>query len=215
MTTLTTMGTEARRAWMALAITLVAFGLASLIDQWAYQHFTNPSVYDRDWGRLLRIMGFLGTWAALAIALRLHEGGEERSRPLATRRAWLLIGSPAIGGLVAEVLKLLIRRERPEVNAGLYGFRDFSERTWSTAGLALPSSHTLVAFGGAAMLARLYPRARWVGYTLAAGCAATRVLARAHFVSDVMLAAGTGWLVAWALSRRWSPDAAEEPVSRA
>lgn len=195
----------ARQAWRALLVTLLAFGAASLVDQWAYQNVSNPGVYDRDWGRLLRIMGFLGTWLALAIAVRLHEGGDERGRPLASRRASLLIGSATLGGLVAEILKLLIRRERPAVHDGLYGFREFGERTWSTAGLALPSSHTLVAFAGAAMLARLYPRARWVGYSLAAGCAATRVLTRAHFVSDVVLAAGLGWIVAWALARRWPP----------
>ncbi|MCL4212556.1 MAG: phosphatase PAP2 family protein [Gemmatimonadales bacterium] len=200
--------TEARQAWRALILTLVAFGVASLVDQWAYQNLWNPKVYDRDWGRLLRVMGFLGTWAALAAAVRLHEGGGAGGPRRAARRAWLLLGSAAVGGLVAEVLKLLIRRERPEIHAGLYGFRSFAERTWSTAGLALPSSHTLVAFGGAAMLARLYPRARWVGYTLAAGCGITRVLARAHFVSDVTLAAGLGWLVAWALTRRWPPDGA-------
>lgn len=206
-------GPGARVAWRALLITLLAFGVASLLDRWAYEHLSNPGVYDRDWGRLLRVMGFLGTWLALAIAVWLHEAGEVRLRELASRRAWLLIGSAALGGLLAEILKLLIRRERPAAHDGLYGFREFGERTWSTAGLALPSSHTLVAFAGAAMLARLYPRARWVGYTLAAGCAATRVLARAHFVSDVVLAAGLGWLVAWALARRWPPARSEAPVA--
>jgi membrane-associated phospholipid phosphatase len=93
------------------------------------------------------------------------------------------------------------------VHAGEYGFRAFSERTWSTAGLALPSSHALVAFAGAAMLARLYPRARWVGYVLAAGCGVTRVLAHAHFLSDVVMAAGLGWVVAYVMTRRWPTDA--------
>jgi membrane-associated phospholipid phosphatase len=46
------------------------------------------------------------------------------------------------------------------------------------------------------MLARLYPRARWLWYALAAGCALTRVLVRAHFVSDVVLSAIIGWGVA-------------------
>ena len=55
------------------------------------------------------------------------------------------------------------------------------------------------------MLARLYPRARWLWYALAAGCALTRVLARAHFLSDVTLAAIIGWAVAallWRCYRR-------------
>jgi membrane-associated phospholipid phosphatase len=191
--------------WRALALTLAAFVAASVADKWVFDHIANPTVYDRDWGRLLRVMGFLGTWVAIAAAIGLHEGRNPSQRPLARRRAWLVFWSPAIGGAVAEVLKIVIRRERPGLHDGLYGFRPWDERTWSGGGLALPSSHVMVAFAGAAMLAHLYPRARWVGYTLAAGCAATRVLARAHFVSDVVLAAGLGWVVAWLLARRWPP----------
>lgn len=194
------------RAWQVLAITLVAFAASWFADTWVYLNVQVPNVYGQDWGRLLRVMGFLGTWAALAIAVGLHEGTDPLRRPLAKRRAWLLFGSATLGGALAEVMKLLLRRERPAVHDGVHAFRSFAERTFSSAGLALPSSHTLVAFGGAAMLARLYPRARWVGYTLAAGCAVTRVLARAHFLSDVVLAAGLGWLVAFVLARRWSPD---------
>lgn len=206
MTTDTPAHEPSRTAWRALAITLVAFAVASLADGWVYKHIHNPRVYEQDWGRLLRVMGFLGTWLVLAIGVRLLEGEDAAARPRARRRAHLLFWTPALGGLVAEVLKLLLRRERPGAHDGLYGFRPFDERTWSTAGLALPSSHTMVAFAGAAMFARLYPRARWIGYSLAAGCAITRVLSRAHFVSDVVLGAGAGWLVGWAVARRWPAD---------
>lgn len=195
----------------ALAITAVLTALAWLADGWAYARWYDPKVYDRDWGRLLRVMGFLGTWLALAVAIALQEGAEPARRALAKRRASLLFWSAALGGLVAEVGKLTIRRERPEPHDGVHVFRDWGERTWSTAGLAMPSSHTLVAFAGAAMLARLYPRARWVGYVLAAGCALTRVMARAHFLSDVVLAAGLGWVVAWGVDRLTSRSASSAP----
>lgn len=200
----TAIRTDWTPAWRALGLTAVAFAAACLVDQWAYQQLHDPKVYERDWGRMLRVMGFLGTWVALALTVALHEGTEPARRALAKRRGWLLFWSAALGGVVAEVGKLLLRRERPEVHDGAYGFRAFTDHPFSTSGLALPSSHVLVAFGGAAMLARLFPRARWVGYTLAVGCALTRVMARAHYVSDVALAAGLGWLVAFALTRRWS-----------
>jgi membrane-associated phospholipid phosphatase len=203
---------DARAAWRALAITIVATLAAMQVDTWVYQDIHNPRVYEQDWGRLLRVMGFLGTWLALAIAIRLVEGPDAATRPRARRRANLLFWTAALGGAGAELLKLLLRRERPAVHDGLYGFRPFDERTWSTSGLAFPSSHAMVAFAGAAMLARLYPRARWVGYTLAIGCAITRVLARAHFVSDVVLGAGLGWLVAWGVSRRWPPGSDPAPA---
>ena len=201
-----------RAGWMALSITLIATALTLLVDKAVFDVFHAPKVYDSDLGKLLRIMGFAGTWVALATAVRLQQGADPSQRAAATRRAWLLFWSPMLAGALAEVLKIVFRRERPAINDGLYGFRPWDERTWSGAGLAFPSSHTAVAFGGAAMLARLFPRARWVGYVLAAGCAATRVAARAHFVSDVVFAAGLGWLVGWALWRKWAPRAeAPEP----
>ena len=60
---------------------------------------------------------------------------------------------------------------------------------------------TLLPFAGAALLARFYPRAAWVAYALAFGCAATRVLAQAHFVSDAVAGAIAGWAVGTWLGR--------------
>ena len=194
---------ESRELWRALGLTLVLFAVAWVVDREVYQRVSLPTVYDTDWGRLLRIMGFLPTWIALAVGIALAEGEDPARRARARHRRWLLFWGAAGSGIAAELLKLTLRRERPGPHDGLHVFRDLAERTFSSAGLALPSSHTMVAFGGAAMLARLYPRARWVGYALAAGCGISRVLHRAHFLSDVVLAAGMGWLVAALLARRW------------
>jgi len=150
-------------------------------------------------------MGFAGTWVALALAVGLTTSGDDFARATARRRGWLLFWSPMLAGAAAEIMKIVVRRERPALNDGVYGFRPWDERTWSGAGLAFPSSHTAVAFGGAAMLARLFPRARWVGYVLAAGCGVTRVFARAHFLSDTVFAAGLGWLVSWVLWEKFAP----------
>jgi membrane-associated phospholipid phosphatase len=207
-------------AWRALAITIAATAVAMLVDRTVYEFINAPTVYDKDLGRLLRVMGFAGTWLALALAVGLqHDGDESRisqgrvippatSRTTARRRGWLIFWSPMLAGALAEVLKIVVRRERPALNDGAYGFREWSERTFSSAGLAFPSSHTAVAFGGAFMLGRIFPKARWVGYALAAGCGITRILARAHFVSDVVFAAGLGWLVSWLLWRKWQPRVA-------
>ena len=60
----------------------------------------------------------------------------------------------------------------------------------------MPSSHAAVAFGGAWMLAALYPRAAPIALALAAGCALTRVLEGDHWLSDVVAAGALGWAVA-------------------
>ena len=174
----------------------MAVGLALALDHWAYEHIVYARVYEQDWGRLLRVLGFWPTWLVAAIPLYLHDRGVVAA---AKRRALLLAGSPALAGIAGEVLKLLIRRERPDPHGGEYFFRAFSDRPFSSSGLALPSGHTVVAFGAAAMLAYLFPRARWVWFGLAAGCAVTRLLAHAHFLSDTVAAAlvalaTTAWL---------------------
>jgi membrane-associated phospholipid phosphatase len=159
-----------------------------LLDGWFYEHLRVEGIYEKDWGRALRVMGFVPLWWVGALALWMQE------RPERTRRPLMLVLSPGVSGLAAEVLKVMLRRERPGAHAGEYFFRSFAERTFSSGGLALPSSHAAVAFGAAAILSRLYPRARIIWWSVAWGCGLSRVAAGAHFLSDVVLAAVVGWL---------------------
>jgi membrane-associated phospholipid phosphatase len=108
----------------------------------------------------------------------------------------LLTVAPLVAGLICEVLKILLRRERPGLHDGTYFFRSFADHPWSTGAIGLPSSHTMVAFAGAGMASYLFPRSWPAWMLLAAGCAFTRVAAQAHFLSDVVLAGMAGLLVA-------------------
>ncbi len=187
-------------------IACAACTAALLVDYWAYVHVVDLSVYDHDWGRLLRAVGFWPTWAVAALALWLNDRSTVHD---ARRRALLLAASPGIAGLIAESLKLVFRRERPDAGNGHYVFRAFADHPFSSAGIGSPSSHAAVAFGGAAMLSFLFPRTRWVWLALAAGCGVTRVLARAHFASDVVVGALVGLATATWLRRRGSSVAIE------
>ena len=202
---------SSRRAWLrVLFVAVVAVILAHLLDETAWRSARLLAVNDKDWGRLLRSMGYLPTWGVIALAFWLqqrdHPHGDQR------RYAWALLLGPALGGGVAEVLKLCIRRLRPDPELFGYTFRSIADGPWSNRGMGMPSSHVLVAFGGAAVLARLYPRARWLWYALAAGCAATRVLAMGHFLSDVVVAAVLGVLVG-GLVGQWAERGAVQPAS--
>jgi membrane-associated phospholipid phosphatase len=188
---------------------VVTILVAHLLDGIAYRAFVLDDIYGDDWGRMLRVMGFVPLWLAAAAALVLHDA------PLATLSRWarwargtLLVAAVAGAGIAGELLKLVLRRERPRAHEGAYVFRSFAERPFSSGGLAWPSSHAIVAFGAAAMLSRLFPRAWVVWWGLAWGCALTRVADRAHFVSDVVTAAVVAWLVVeamWRLHARRRP----------
>lgn len=183
-------------------LAIVAIAAAHLGDRWAFAHLVSPSVYDHDLGRMLRTIGYFPFWVVAGLALWL----QSRNR----RHGLLLALTPGVAGLVDELLKILSQRERPAMNHGDYVFRGFTGQWWKTADIGLPSSHAMVAFAGAWILCRLYPRASAVWLVLAAGCAITRVEAQAHFLSDVTVAAVAGVVVAeilWRKTERREPRA--------
>lgn len=195
-----------RRRWFAFAaLSLLALLLAHLFDGWAYRALVVEDVYGDDLGRLFRIMGYLPTWLLASLALVLTDWPRRafEGTRAALRRGFLLLAAVLASGIVGELLKLVFRRERPRAHDGEYVFRAFSERPFHSGGLALPSTHAVVAFGAAAMLSRLFPRAWFIWWGLAAGCAWTRVAAGAHFVSDVVLAAVVGWGIVEVIWGRW------------
>lgn len=184
------------------AATLIGlFVIAQVTDQWIFHHVAYPDIYGHGWGRMLRDAGYLPTWGLVGLALMLHDWVPRGRHTLgrASRRGLLLPGSAALGGIVAELLKIAFRRERPGLTDGAHVFRPWSEQPFATAQLGLPSSEAAVAFAAAAMLARLFPEASVLWYGLALGCALSRVASGAHFMSDVVLAALVGYVVALAL----------------
>ena len=123
-----TSGTSRAAVTAVLAAVVTAAALA--LDPWVWSHVSYPPVHDRDWGRLLRIFGSLVFWFPLALAVWL----ERRVRPpREAGRAWLLFWAPTIAGGVAELLKMLFRRERPGLHDGASVFRAFT-RWWRSAG---------------------------------------------------------------------------------
>jgi membrane-associated phospholipid phosphatase len=190
------------RVLLAMAL---AIAVAHLGDTVAWEHLRDPRVNERDWGRLLRSVGYVPTWLFGAAALWLASA--QAGAGVAGRwRAGVLLLAPAIAGGLAELVKIAVRRQRPGADSAAYVFRSVDVDFWSTRGLGMASSHTAVAFGAAAVLARCFPGTAPVWYLLAVGCAATRVLAGAHYLSDTVVAAALGWLVAegcwrWAAKR--------------
>jgi membrane-associated phospholipid phosphatase len=200
--------------WLLVAALVTA--VAHLLDPYAWQSLRDARVNERDWGRLLRSAGYVPTWLVGALALWLAgrrgvtatTGDHAVVRARLRREAWLLALVPALSGGVAELIKIAVRRLRPAAESAAYAFRPYDVDFWSTRGLGFASSHTAVAFGAAALLARRFPGSAPAWYLLAVGCALTRVMAGAHFLSDTVGAAALGWLIAEAA---WRWHVAREP----
>lgn len=187
--------------WVRLALLAFFLCLGYLVavafDGPVFHAMAGSDTHGEDWHRLLRVMGYAPTWLVVAAILALID------RRMARRVGWfkamwrpgLLILAVILSGIAAEVLKILIRRERPLWHDGDYVLRSWFEDPFYSGGLATPSSHAAVAFGAAFMMMHLVPQAKWVWLLLAVGCALTRVMAQAHMVSDTYLSAVVSALI--------------------
>jgi len=196
--------------WRAAMIGLTSAALLALSflgDSWAFEHLGRAGVYTQGWGRMVWVAGYLPFWLLCGIGIYWSV-----TSAAGRRHALLLLAAPTLSGAVGQVLKLLIRRERPVAAAGAYVFRSFSDRPFVSTGFGMPSGDVIVAFAACAILARIWPRGRVVWYGLAAGCALARVMSRAHFLSDVVAAGVVGWIVADLLWRRFAPSEAPIPA---
>src|SRR5579862_9402082 len=94
---------ERRGPWFWFLIFVLAMIGAWLIDPWVFHHVQKPNVYDLDWGRALRSVGYWPLWMILSLALWLVD----RKRHPGNRRAAYLAGSITVAGILGEMLKLI------------------------------------------------------------------------------------------------------------
>ncbi len=119
-----------------------------------------------------------GVWLALGLAGRTFSGGERR-------QGWQRALAVVAGTYIANtVLKLLVRRRRPEL-PGL------PPLTSTPTHFSFPSAHTATSFAGARLYSRLgLPAAPLYG--LAGALALSRLYLGVHYPSDVLAGAALG-----------------------
>lgn len=106
----------------------------------------------------------------------------------------ILGGEAMIDSIVVEqALKIISMRERPTVDNARGKFFQTSAGIDSS----FPSSHSIVAWSSAAVIASEYrgPLTQLTAYGLATGVSLTRVLGRQHFPSDVLVGSAFGWMI--------------------
>jgi len=184
----------------------ISFGLFAfhLLDRPIWLAVTTEGLRYKDWWQALRVGGFLPGWFFVGLCFYLHDRARVVAKPL--HRATLIFLGAALGGLAAEIVKEVSRRQRPG-DLGIYTF-DWFGMGQKNLGIGLASSHAGVAFGGCIMLGWLMPHLRWPLLLLATGCAWTRIQAGAHWTTDVYVAVVLSYGVCWLLWRVLGPRSA-------
>jgi membrane-associated phospholipid phosphatase len=124
-------------------------------------------------------------------------------------RGWRVLPRLALGaygaGLLANVLKIVFARRRPNVSdvmntdvwdsfLGFFAWRHAAtlEEALSRDIQSFPSGHAATAAGLACALSRLYPRAAWFFAFLTVLACFQRIAGEAHYLSDVLAGAAIG-----------------------
>jgi len=105
------------------------------------------------------------------------------------RETGFLSGEAAIDSLIAvEALKFAFGRQRPLQGNGTGPF-------WSS-GRSFPSEHAAATWSIAGILAHEYPSSfmKFISYGMATAVSASRITAKQHFPSDVLVGAAIGYL---------------------
>jgi membrane-associated phospholipid phosphatase len=144
--------------------------------------------------RLSEAFAYGGTVALIILLAALLDARRWRVVP---RLAFSAFGA----GLVVDVVKLIVARQRPSL-ADLSGqcldtFVGWLPLVQGNHRLqSFPSGHTATAVGLAIALGTLYPRGWWVFAGLAALAGFQRIESQSHFLSDALAGAAIGCVVA-------------------
>jgi len=164
------------RPWVMFAVSLALIGAASAVDSWRSTTSGSPTC----------MIGTgaapCGRWATGPCGSRSpSRSGSPIVAGRGVQRAAILAGAVTLAGVLDEVLKLLVRRDRPGVHDGAYAFRPWSDRPFDSSGFGMPSSHAIIAFAAAAALTELFPRRRscgtdWQWAARSRGCSVAHIL---------------------------------------
>ncbi|MBX3437729.1 MAG: phosphatase PAP2 family protein, partial [Planctomycetaceae bacterium] len=117
------------------------------------------------------------------------------------RRIPRILAASIAAGMTANVIKLMIGRQRPKYfdvtsASAMDSFEQWFPFLHDGASLkSFPSAHTASAVAFAVLMSHLFPRGRWLFGTCAALVAVQRIEVCEHFLSDVLVAGAVGWLV--------------------
>ena len=151
-------------------------------------------------------VGSAYAFAGPAIALLYYGARGIGGEPAASRTAWALGESALFTFVASGVVKVVVGRERPDVDQDSHSFRPFS---LNDDHQSFPSFHTGLAFSTAAVLqdSDLPVAVKGAAYGLAGLTAWSRLRDDRHWFSDTVAGGLLGYAIGrWTVQRRQQTD---------
>jgi membrane-associated phospholipid phosphatase len=149
-------------------------------------------------GTAVSVYGFAGAFYGLS-RLTHHERAQETGL--------LALEALIDSSIVVTGLKAATQRQRPTTDGGLPRLND-ARGHFGAGGWSFPSGHAINAWSLASVMAARYPDrplVKYGAYSVATAVAVSRVTARRHFPSDVLVGSVLGYLIGHYVVRAHSP----------
>jgi membrane-associated phospholipid phosphatase len=140
--------------------------------------------------------------------------GNARHNGLMRDTAVLSAEAMADAFLLNQGMKYAINRQDPRQGDGTGRFWPHGPSTWPD-GQSMPSDHAMLAWAFARVVATQYngPATKAIAYSMATTVSVSRVLARQHFPSDVLVGSVFGYLIGGYVESRRSREAGHVSLS--
>jgi len=192
----------ARTLACAAAAAVLLGALGALVDRplARYCHHYSDQIHDA-----IGTVSALGeaTWYLVPSLLVFLVARFIVRRPALAARGLFVFLGVALAGLTCDVLKIIVGRSRPWVLFAKGGY-DFLPLHFNSNYQSFPSGHAACAAAAALTLAVVAPRCRVLLLLAAALIALTRVVALAHYLSDVIAGAALAWLIVVSVQRAFA-----------
>ena len=210
-----------RRRRLLFGLGLIALGLATVPLDGTVRDFLWTRRVGGDVKRELEFLqqfGAISSIVLISLVILLLDPADAR---LKWRRIADIAVAAVLSGLIGNFLKMFFGRPRPlfddpmhllgplgkyPVESASGGVRLMSAWEMGARGVSdlwsMPSSHSMAGACLAFCLSTLYPKLRPLCVALAVIVCSARVLLNAHYVSDVLIGAALGWMIAAFAMRR-------------
>lgn len=189
---------------------LVPFGVATgvAIDYDAHAMRSLGVDPQRD-DRFDKISNYGGIYAPIAASGAGYLIGDVTHNGLMRETAVLSAEAAVDSVILGEGLKYATDRERPNQADGTGHFWPHGPKSWPD-GQSMPSEHSMVAWSFAHVVAAQYngPATKAIAYSMATTVSISRILARQHFPSDVLVGSVFGYLIGGYVQHRRSRESA-------
>lgn len=197
---------EDKKILIRSALIIISFLLLLLLfaQDYTIRGYVKTNIKAGEWESTVQTLNKFGDgWIQAVITIIMIFAGYFKKKANLVKTGKYSLFAIIAAGIAVQIIKHIIGRPRPPLTDA--GVRNLGPSI--SIGLdSFPSGHTASSFALAAVLSSVYPKGKYIFYSLAGIAGLSRIYLDSHFASDVLagaiLGTAVGLLFVWRMIRQ-------------